>query len=69
MVVDMGTHVLRHVPGLHSMVQLLAPGLEERARALPPLLSAPSTPGAALLGLPLEELVGAGGQLCTCLPM
>ena len=50
MVVDMGAHVLRHVPGLQPIVQLLAPGLEERARALPPLLSAHSTPGRAPAG-------------------
>ena len=44
MVVEMGTHVLRSVPGMHLLVQLLPPGLEERARALPPLISTYSTP-------------------------
>ena len=48
MVIDMGTHMLRGLPGLHLLVQLLPPGLEERARALPPLLSSYSTPGMAL---------------------
>ena len=48
MVIDMGTHMLRHVPGLHLLVQILPPGLEERARALPPLLSSYSTPGMSL---------------------
>ena len=45
MVLDMGTHTLRHLPGQHLLVQLLAPGLEERARILPALVSAHSTPG------------------------
>ena len=45
MVVDMGTHMLRMVPGIHRVMQLLAPGLEERARALPPLNSTYATPG------------------------
>ena len=45
MVVEMGTHMLRSVPGMHLLVQLLPPGLEERARALPPLISTYSTPG------------------------
>ena len=46
MVLDMGTHTLRHLPGQHLLVQLLVPGLEERARILPALVSAHSTPGA-----------------------
>ena len=45
MVVDMGTHMLRRVPGCHLVVQILAPGLERRARFLPPLTSSYSTPG------------------------
>ena len=45
MVVDMGTHMLRMVPGIHRITQLLVPGLEERARALPPLNSTYATPG------------------------
>ena len=45
MVVDMGTHMLRGVPGLHLVVQLLAPGLEGRAQALPPLNSTYASPG------------------------
>lgn len=48
MVVDMGVHVLRRVPGLHLMIQVLAPGLEPRARCLPPLASSYSTPGVLL---------------------
>ena len=45
MVVDMGTHTLQNLPGQHLLVQLLAPGLEERARVLLPLNSPHSTPG------------------------
>ena len=45
MVVDMGTHTLQNLPGQHLLVQLLAPGLEERARILLPLHSSHSTPG------------------------
>ena len=36
-VLDMGRHMLRRpLPGLHLVVQVLVPGLEDRARALPP---------------------------------
>lgn len=45
MVVDMGTHMLHRVAGLHPIVQILPPGMEERARALPPLISTYATPG------------------------
>ena len=45
MVVDMGTHMLRHPPGSHLVIQILAPGLERRACSLPPLTSSYSTPG------------------------
>ena len=51
MVVDMGTHMLRMVPGIHRIMQLLAPGLEERARALPPLSSTYATPGKPWIAL------------------
>ena len=46
-IADMGMHMLRALPGLHLVVQVLVPGLEERARILPPLTSSFSTPGAA----------------------
>lgn len=45
-IADMGTHMLRGLPGLHLVVQVLVPGLEERARILPPLTSSFNTPGA-----------------------
>ena len=50
LVVDMGMHALRGQPGLHLMVQVLVPGLEERARMLPALVSSYSTPGGRRLG-------------------
>lgn len=46
-IVDMGCHMLQKLPGLQLIVQLLVPGLEERARALPPLNSQQHTPGQA----------------------
>ena len=74
MVVDMGTHMLRGVPGLHLVVQLLTPGLEERARALPPLNSTYATPGKPLMELPprvacprrVPVSLQAVGLLCRC---
>ncbi|KAK9800253.1 hypothetical protein WJX73_007523 [Symbiochloris irregularis] len=44
-VIDMGTHLLSKLTGARLVVQLLVPGLEERARALPPLCSLHHTPG------------------------
>ena len=44
-VMDMGMHTLPKTPGLHLVVQLLVPGLEDRSRALPPLNSCQHTPG------------------------
>lgn len=32
MVIDMGSHCLRKLPGAHLLVQIMVPGLEERAR-------------------------------------
>lgn len=49
-VVDMGMHVLPSLPGLHLIVQLLVPGLEERAHHLPPLHSTQHTPGMSASG-------------------
>ena len=44
-VIDMGTHLLPRVTGMRLVLQLLVPGLEERARAFPALLSSHHTPG------------------------
>lgn len=44
-IIDMGTHMLPRLPGLQLVVQLLVPGLEERARAFAPLISSQHTPG------------------------
>ena len=41
----MGTHVLPKVPGAQLLVQIAVPGLEERARCMPPLRSRELTPG------------------------
>lgn len=45
-VVDMGMHLLPKVVGARLVVQLLVPGLEERARAVKPLASLHNTAGA-----------------------
>ena len=37
MVMDMGTHVFKDLPEPKQLYQALAPGLEERARVVPPL--------------------------------
>lgn len=54
-VIDMGTHLLSKLTGARLVVQLLIPGLEERARALPPLCSLHHTPG---IGLIMPLIVG-----------
>ena len=41
----MGVHMLPKLTGMRLVVQLLVPGLEERARALPPLCSIHHTLG------------------------
>ncbi len=40
MVVDMGLHLLTGLPEAQQLHQVLVPGLQERARRLPPLQSA-----------------------------
>ena len=44
-VLDMGQHMLPKVAGAHLIVQVLVPGLEERAHAMPPLSSVAMSPG------------------------
>ena len=44
-VLDMGIHMMSKLKGAHLIVQLLVPGLEERARALPALPSLHHTAG------------------------
>ena len=44
-VVDMGLHLLPLMTGARLVLQMLVPGLEDRARALPPLRSLRHTPG------------------------
>ena len=47
-VIDMGSHILPKVPGAQLLIQIAVPGLEERARCLPPLRSKELTPGKPL---------------------
>ena len=55
MVMDMGQHVVQDYPQPMSLHQVLLPGLEDRARAFPPLTSARQlAPG--LLPLPVTPL-------------
>ena len=63
MVLDMGTHVLRNVPGLNLVIQVLGAGLEARARALP-TLSAHTAHQASIVILALEE----GPAMCSRKP-
>ena len=43
---DMGTHVFKDLPEPKQLYQALAPGLEERARVVPPLSTSEQlTPG------------------------
>ena len=51
-VMDMGRHMVPKVPGLHLVIQLLIPGLEERCRLFPALNSFVHTPGPPQLPLP-----------------
>ena len=44
-VLDMGQHMLPKVAGSHLIIQILVPGLEERARATAPLASVAMSPG------------------------
>ena len=44
-ILDMGQHMLSRVPGSHLIIQILVPGLEERARATAPLASLALSPG------------------------
>ena len=44
-ILDMGQHMLPKVRGAHLIVQVLVPGLEERAQAMPPLNSVAMSPG------------------------
>ena len=44
-VIDMGTHILPKIPNAQLLVQVAVPGLEERARCLPPLRSKEMSPG------------------------
>ena len=46
-ILDMGQHMLPKVPGSHLIIQVLVPGLEERARATAPLASVAMSPGKA----------------------
>lgn len=69
-VIDMGTHLLSKLTGARLVVQLLVPGLEERARALPPLCSLHHSPGnpfapgqASLLCLRMRSSAGGLQEL------
>ena len=65
---DMGMHMLRLLPGLHLVMQLLVPGLEERARTFPPLTSSLSTPGGVFREPALQVLCSGMLQGATCGP-
>ena len=47
-ILDMGQHMLPKVRGSHLIVQVLVPGLEERARTTAPLGSVAMSPGRCL---------------------
>ena len=49
MAVDMGVHMLPKLKGAQLIIQLLIPGLEERARAVPALPSLHHTAGEGLM--------------------
>ena len=44
-VIDMGTHILPKIPNAQLLIQIAVPGLEERARCLPPLRCKEMSPG------------------------
>ena len=57
-VMDMGTHVFKDLPEPNQLYQVLAPGLEERARVVPPLSTSeqlsPGGRGLLAAGVALE---------------
>lgn len=54
LILDMGVHMLPKLKGAQLIVQLLVPGLEERARALPALPSLHHTAGLPA-GMPILQ--------------
>lgn len=62
MCIDMGTHLLQHIAGAQSLMQIAVPGLEERARWYPVLRSISLSPGGVCcpifgMTLPLPNLL------------
>lgn len=62
-VLDMGQHMLPKVAGAHLIVQVLVPGLEERAHAMPPLSSVAMSPGEHCALPVLPQLCDDGSSL------